>query len=512
MKSAGISDSDSGSNAKLPLPGRSPGRTQPSKTLRSARRLTTSPRTTLLGKEGNVNMLIDAGGEGRKNKTPEDAKRPHTTSTATLSSTDTSRQPTPFSRNACTPAHRPRSRQIHGHPDFFTLDIGTLTGRFYIQVHAADEVGDVKRRIQESEGIPMESQILVWREKALADDSSPIGTFGIQDGSRLQLVLHMSTGPGPPMKMKQVIKDEDPVVLLLCKEDDDMYMLEFHMTDLKDKKPDRRRLLQLAELAGLEVFHDLSASTSNMIMNSLQNQEDEEQQADELSRQAYHFQECHQIHRPDSGDSGTSTNTFDSLDRSSSVGSVGSVDGRPMSPLSESSTRPSSGESAMQDLLRDVLGLKPAASYRTRAYPRTARRRIRPATAISVMRIPGGAGPMIIIPKTRPASAVQLAKRRSVMDDTPPATPPTGRTQGGTKPRPQSHNTMMPRASSARARTRSGHHRRDKRRAYSPSGCDDSLATLQLDQQEPSGEHVNEFTSIAAPGRVSRIITTAFQA
>ncbi|KAI8917806.1 hypothetical protein DFJ77DRAFT_422679, partial [Powellomyces hirtus] len=76
----------------------------------------------------------------------------------------------------------------------FTLDIGTLTGRFYIQVHAADEVGDVKRRIQESEGIPMESQILVWREKALADDSSPIGAFGIQDGSRLQLVLHMSTG------------------------------------------------------------------------------------------------------------------------------------------------------------------------------------------------------------------------------------------------------------------------------------------------------------------------------
>ncbi|KAI8917807.1 hypothetical protein DFJ77DRAFT_429147 [Powellomyces hirtus] len=67
----------------------------------------------------------------------------------------------------------------------------------------------------------------------------------------------------------------------------------------------------------------------------------------------------------------------------------------------------------------------------------------------------------------------------------------------------------MPRASSARARTRSGHHRRDKRRAYSPSGCDDSLATLQLDQQEPSGEHVNEFTSIAAPGRVSRIISTA---
>ncbi|KAJ3149696.1 hypothetical protein HDU86_006873 [Geranomyces michiganensis] len=140
-------------------------------------------------------MLLDA--DARKNKTPPDdpSKRPHTTTSAsTLSSTDTSRQPTPFTPPS--QHHRPRSRQLGRaqHPDFFTLDVGTLTGRFEMQVHAQDEVGDVKRRIQESEGIPIESQILVWREKALADDASPIGAYGIQDGSRLQLVLHMCTG------------------------------------------------------------------------------------------------------------------------------------------------------------------------------------------------------------------------------------------------------------------------------------------------------------------------------
>ncbi|KAI8821107.1 ubiquitin-related domain-containing protein, partial [Fimicolochytrium jonesii] len=75
-----------------------------------------------------------------------------------------------------------------------TLNIGTLTGRFSLQVHNADDVGDVKRRIQECEGIPMQSQILLWGDKALADDASPIAAFGIQDGSSLRLVLHMSSG------------------------------------------------------------------------------------------------------------------------------------------------------------------------------------------------------------------------------------------------------------------------------------------------------------------------------
>ncbi|KAJ3153205.1 hypothetical protein HDU89_000834 [Geranomyces variabilis] len=523
MKSAGISDSDSGSNAKLPLPAGSPNRTQHPKTLRSARRLATSPRTALLAKDGSggVNMLLDA--DGRKNKTPPDdpTKRPHTTTSAsTLSSTDSSRQPTPFTPPS--QHHRPRSRQISRaqHPDFFTLDVGTLTGRFEIQVHAQDEVGDVKRRIQESEGIPIESQILVWREKALADDASPIGAYGIQDGSRLQLVLHMCTGPGPPMKMKEVAKDEDPVVLLLCKEDDDMYMLEFHMTDLKDRKPDHRRLLQLAELAGLEVFHDLSASTSNLLMSSLQRQEDDmeeeeaQRRADDMERQQYQYQDSQdRLDRPDTGDSGGSTGSFHTLDRASSVGSAASV--RPLSPLSDAtSSRPSSGESAMQDLLRDVLGLQAAPSYRARAYPRTARRRIRPATAISVMRIPGGAGPMIIIPKTRPASAVQLAKRRSVMDDTPPATPPAGPAPGSarrdsgdgvsvlcTRPRPPSQTPA--RAYTARSRPCSSATRREKRRSYSPSSYVDAVPSTQL------GEHVNEFTSVAMPGRVSRVISTA---
>ncbi|KAJ3149697.1 hypothetical protein HDU86_006874 [Geranomyces michiganensis] len=324
------------------------------------------------------------------------------------------------------------------------------------------------------------------------------------------------------MKIKQVAKDEDPVVLLLCKEDDDMYMLEFHMTDLKDRKPDHRRLLQLAELAGLEVFHDLSASTSNLLMSSLQRQEDEmeeeeaQQRADEMERQRYQYQDSQdRLDRPDSGDSGGSTGSFHTLDRASSIGSATSI--RPLSPLSDAtSSRPSSGESAMQDLLRDVLGLQAPTSYRARAYPRTARRRIRPATAISVMRIPGGAGPMIIIPKTRPASAVQLAKRRSVMDDTPPATPPpagsapgSGRRRdsgdgvGGlcTKPRPPSQTPA--RAYTARSRPSSGIPRREKRRSYSPPSYIDVVPAIQVD------EHVNEFTSVAVPGRVSRVISTA---
>ncbi|KAJ3019124.1 hypothetical protein HKX48_002368 [Thoreauomyces humboldtii] len=454
------------------------------------------------------------------------------------------------------------------HPDLMTLDIGTLTGRFYIQVHAADQVGDVKRRIQEMEGIAMESQILIWREKALADDSTPISAFGIQDGSRMQLVLHMSTGPGPPMKIKQNVKDDDPVVLLLCKEDDDMYMLEFHMTDIRDSRPDRRRLLQLAELAGLEVFHDLSLDASSFVMNSLRRDRDQNIQESEedlmsqmrMQMQRRQSEEMREIgmgmgememgrdtrgdrlfdsqthtqtqtsqeeleRRPDSGDSCSSTNSFRSIGRSSSTDSLRLR--RPLSPSSSNSnstcnTRPSSGESAMQDLLRDVLGLKSAGAYKARGYPRTARRRVRPATAISVMRIPGGTGPMIIIPKTRPASAIQLAKRRSVMDDTPPATPPTERAVGSsdvvgglcTKPRslPQERGKGKP--------TTTGGRRLRKRRSSmpmpmdytngeGPSPCSSSIDT----DLASSTEHVNEFTSLSGTttgrrGGCSRVIKT----
>ena len=76
----------------------------------------------------------------------------------------------------------------------FHINVGTITGKsFLVDVTKADTVRDVKKRIEEEESIPLESQILIYREKALADDAA-VQELGIEEGSRLQLLVNMTGG------------------------------------------------------------------------------------------------------------------------------------------------------------------------------------------------------------------------------------------------------------------------------------------------------------------------------
>ncbi|KAJ3036637.1 AN1-type zinc finger protein 4 [Rhizophlyctis rosea] len=127
-----------------------------------------------------------------------------------------------------------------------TLNVGTLTGRtFQVECFPGDTVGDVKGRIFEETGIAVESQILVWRERALADDMGTLGGYGVGDGSTLQLVLHMAGGPGPPLKLKKSTTKEEEVVLLLCKQNEDLYMLELRMREGESHQNAARQLYRL---------------------------------------------------------------------------------------------------------------------------------------------------------------------------------------------------------------------------------------------------------------------------
>lgn len=256
-----------------------------------------------------------------------------------------------------------------------------------------------------------------------------------------------------------------------------MYMLEFHMTDPKNKPPDRRRLIELAELAGVEVFQDLSPNSTPLFIRSLTGE----------SRMSTGG-------RPISSDSTASTSTFMSLTGSRSEGPSSS---RPATAATDSSFRPSSGESAIQDLLRDVLGhgeAKGTSRNRAYGYPRTAKKRIRPATAISVMRLPGGSRPMIIIPKTRPSSAKELAKKpRCVLDDTPPATPPDRRHPSESVARKVSKPTV------SRSRLITGSSRRNTIPTAELNALEDHLGV-----QATSSEHLIEFTTGTVAGRMAR--------
>ena len=74
------------------------------------------------------------------------------------------------------------------------LNVGTITGKsFSVDVLATDTVRDVKRRIEEEEDIPREAQILIFREKTLAD-AATVKDLGLQEGSKIQLAVQMTGG------------------------------------------------------------------------------------------------------------------------------------------------------------------------------------------------------------------------------------------------------------------------------------------------------------------------------
>jgi len=149
-----------------------------------------------------------------------------------------------------------------------SIQVETLLGQnLSVQILSTASVLELKEKIFETQGIPVESQIIIYRENQLNDNSIMIGKLGIQEGSVLKLLVHMAGGPGPPMKTKHATT-QDSVLLLLCRQNDELFMLEVHMKD-KDKLKATHQLLELTDsasyslLEGLEQFDfDLTAEES----------------------------------------------------------------------------------------------------------------------------------------------------------------------------------------------------------------------------------------------------------
>ncbi|KAL2919522.1 hypothetical protein HK105_201169 [Polyrhizophydium stewartii] len=143
-----------------------------------------------------------------------------------------------------------------------TVSVGTLTGKtFTLSIFTTNTVGELKYRIFEEEGIPVESQLLVFRDKHLTQDEALVGEFGIQSGSRIQLVLHMAGGPGPPIRTRSQIPEQDNVVFLLCKQNDEIFMLEVHMRQGKTPHTAAKHILRIAQgAAGDKVLQCFDSS------------------------------------------------------------------------------------------------------------------------------------------------------------------------------------------------------------------------------------------------------------
>ncbi|KAI9096166.1 hypothetical protein DFS34DRAFT_650887 [Phlyctochytrium arcticum] len=342
MKSAGVSDSDSGSNgSNHPLQRRSPNRTSRSQGSRrlSAKTPNVPPPGKLITVQGDTGAELLRGDSALPSLFENESVFESHLGLARTPSDDAPRQSSPnysftFLRSAS--ASRPRSftRESARDPQSMTLDIGTLTGSFGIQTRATDCVRDLKRNIQDSQGISAAGQILLWQGEVLADNAM-IGTIGLENGSKLRLALNMSTGSGPPLKSRKAASEDDSVVFLLCKEDDDMYMLEFHMGEGQDGHLNRKDMLRMAEVAGIEVLQELANDAHSVYVRNLRSGSYLSSQDDNRHQQKPRTPSLSRK-RPTSGDTDASTSSL--LSYNTPFSSNDHTPDRPLSPLSSGSS------------------------------------------------------------------------------------------------------------------------------------------------------------------------------
>ncbi|KAJ3301456.1 switch-activating protein Sap1 [Kappamyces sp. JEL0829] len=289
-------------------------------------------------------------------------------------------------------------------PQEITITIGTIMGKMIsVTLWDTDTVAALKDHIAGLEGIAPDSQMLVFCDTHLVDDQATLKSLSIQDQSSLQLILKMAggllclltIGPGPPIQMKRLPQEEDQVVFLLCKQNQELYVLEVHLKDGERPRTVTKHHLRLQsptygnkliEFLGSNEFFDISDLCELQI--DLDGEDCDE--VDEHLDYEDDFVDLDDS-RPRTADSGVS---YVSSAKDSS---------RPVSGISKASSI-STEDEALEKLFWESEWLLSDRLASTSSFTGSPTN-LRPATAISIMRLPSGSRPMIIIPKSRPASA-----------------------------------------------------------------------------------------------------------
>ncbi|KAJ3385389.1 AN1-type zinc finger protein 5 [Lobulomyces angularis] len=325
-----------------------------------------------------------------------------------------------------------KNNKVEKEKKFGQVTVKTILGtNFQIKVDFFNikfTVQDLKLLISEQEDLAVESIILVFGEKVLKDDKETLYNLKIQDGSTLKLVIQMAGGPGPPTRIKNPIKEDDSIVLLLCKQNEELYMLELHMKNAKQRRAAASQFFKLASLrpssSTCQLLSEISGLTKEELCGnkSFEDFEDSEDNFDaEEVEEDYDFEDDSHSNnnfdtfgtkksRPKSTQSSISTGTFLSMIGASSISAFNSRPGSAESITEEElfkdfynsgslflRSAPMSAKSARADLACDC------SKKNYKSAPNTGfekkKLKLRPATAICLMRLPDlDTMPFVIIP------------------------------------------------------------------------------------------------------------------
>jgi hypothetical protein len=262
------------------------------------------------------------------------------------------------------------------------INIGLMTGNVItLDVDPMDTIGDLKERINLEQGISVKSQMIVFCGKELNDNFKRLKDYGIQDGSNLTLVIQMNggclliyIGPGPPINL--IRDDADQVMFLLCKQKEEIFVLEVHLKDGQRPESVTKHYLRFNSPSQNSQLFDLIGSNECFDISDLC--EIQPVQDDNSS-------ENMSLERPGSGESEIS------FVRESYGSAVRDSD--------------EDIEELIGEMHHDLINLGKEWGNSLKDEKNMVDSKIRPATAISLMRLPIDTKPMIIIPKTRPSSA-----------------------------------------------------------------------------------------------------------
>ena len=200
--------------------------------------------------------------------------------------------------------------------------------------------------------------------------------------------------------MKRLPQEEDQVVFLLCKQNQELYVLEVHLREGERPRTVTKHHLRLQSPGYGKKLLDFLGSNEFFDISDLC-----ELQIDlETSQEYESMPEYQEDFETMSVEGGNASRPISAKSTFSYVSSSPRMSSRPDSGSSQqSSISTSSFESLLwqnEHYLTDQLLGEPTIATSSTAT-------VRPATAISMMRLPAGSRPMVIIPKARPSTAEQ---------------------------------------------------------------------------------------------------------